>query len=141
MSSLATFLALLSAVFAALVAIFGKIGLTKIDSTASTVVRSVIMTVFLVFIALFDKKIFTNVSGFDKKAWLFITLSGIAGALSWLSYFAAIKLGKTTAVVALDKSSLIVVWLLAMLFLGETFKLTTFVGVLLMTAGVILTVL
>ncbi|MEK7576538.1 MAG: EamA family transporter, partial [Patescibacteria group bacterium] len=84
--------ALLSAVFAALVAIFGKLGLKDIDSTLATTVRSIVMALFLVGVSITFGK-FSFLDTLDKKAITFIVFSGVAGALSWLFYFFAIKGG------------------------------------------------
>lgn len=88
------FYAFLSAGFAALVAIFGKVGIQNLDSTLATTVRSVIMAVFLLIVSLgLGKFKGFEVSAFTGKEWLFIVLAGIAGALSWLFYFFALKHG------------------------------------------------
>jgi transporter family protein len=81
-----------AATFAALVAILGKIGLKDIDSTFATTIRAVIMAGFLLLISLLLGKFRGfSLSSFGSKAWLFVALSGIAGALSWLCYFFALK--------------------------------------------------
>lgn len=129
----------LAALFAALVAIFGKIGLSGIDATLATTVRGIIMAVFLFFTAFFLGKLsVATVSAIPEKAWLFIALSGIAGALSWLFYFAAIQGGTTSTVVAIDKLSVVLVVILAGFFLGEGFTTVTLIGAALMTVGAIL---
>ncbi|AJC71619.1 membrane protein [Thermococcus guaymasensis DSM 11113] len=94
--------ALFSAFFALLVPIFGKLGLKDVDSTVATTVRAVIMAVFLVGVALVSGVTREPLNG---KALLFIALSGIAGALSWLFYFMAVKGGRVPAVVVIDKTS------------------------------------
>lgn len=136
------FYAFLSAFTAALVAIFGKIGLKNIDPTLATTVRSIIMAIFLVFVALSMKK-FDGVtfSTFTGKEWLLIVLSGIAGALSWLFYFFALKSGDATQVVAIDKLSIIFVIILAVIFLGEALTWKVVVGGVLVVLGTILIVL
>lgn len=136
------FYAFLSAFTAALVAIFGKIGLKDVDPTLATTVRSIIMAIFLVFVALSMKK-FDGVtfSTFTGKEWLLIVLSGIAGALSWLFYFFALKSGDATQVVAIDKLSIIFVIILAVIFLGEALTWKVVVGGVLVVLGTILIVL
>ncbi len=131
--------AFLSAFFASLVAIFGKIGLKGIDSTLATTVRAFIMAIFLGLVALAFKKFqgFTLTS-FTGKEWLMISLSGIAGALSWLFYFFALKNGNATAVSAIDRTSIIFVAVLAALFLGESFGWKTGLGVVLIASGIYL---
>lgn len=131
--------AFLSAFTAALVAIFAKIGLKNIDSTLATTVRAAIMAIFLISVALalrkFDGFSFASFSG---KEWVLIILSGIAGALSWLFYFFALKTGTASQVVAIDKLSVVFVVALAALFLGEALTPRVLVGALVMTLGAIL---
>jgi len=126
--------ALLSAVFAALVAIFGKIGLAGIDSTLATTVRSLVMALFLVLVS-FSLGKFSFLNTLNSRALIFIVLSGVAGALSWLFYFLAIKLGPVSGVVALDRSSVIFAFILAVLFLSEAVTVLKVVGVILVTLG------
>lgn len=131
--------AFISAITAALVAIFAKLGLKDIDSTLATTVRAIIMAGFLIIVSFFLKKFdgfsFTSFSG---KEWTLIILAGVAGALSWLFYFLALKTGTATSVVAIDRTSIVFVVLLAALFLGEGFGWKAVVGALLMTAGALL---
>jgi len=133
------FYAFLSAFMAALVAIFAKLGLEKIDSTLATTIRAVVMVIFLVLVSLALKKF----SGFSldslsSREWLFIILAGIAGALSWLFYFFALKTGLASGVVAIDRLSIVFVVILAALFLGETLGWKLILGALLMVGGAIL---
>ncbi len=126
--------ALLSAVFAALVAIFGKVGLKNIDSTLATTVRSVIMAVFLVLVSLSLKKT-SLLRTIEGKALLFIFLSGIAGALSWLFYFYAIQKGQASTASAIDRLSIVFVFILAIIFLGEKFTWSAAFGAVLIVLG------
>ncbi|MEK7613923.1 MAG: EamA family transporter [Patescibacteria group bacterium] len=129
----------LAALFASLVAIFGKIGLTGIDSTMATTVRGIIMAVFLFGVSLvLGKLTAAGLETITSKAWIFIALSGVAGALSWIFYFAAIQGGTTSTVVAIDKLSIVLVVILAGLFLGESFTWSTISGSILMAVGAIL---
>lgn len=131
--------AFLSAVAAAFVAIFGKLGLKDIDSTLATTIRSIIMALFLVLISLSFKKFDGfSFSSLNSKEWLLIALAGIAGAISWLFYFYALKLGPASAVASIDRLSVVFVILLAALFLGESLTLKTVVGSLLIAFGAIL---
>lgn len=131
--------AFLSAFFASLVAIFGKIGLKAIDSTLATTIRAIIMAAFLALLSLALKKFNGfHLSSFSAREWLFIALSGVAGALSWLCYFFALKNGPTTAVSAIDRTSVIFVAVLAALFLGDSFGWKTGLGALLVAAGAFL---
>jgi len=131
--------AFLSAFFAALVAIFGKLGLQNLDSTLATTIRSIIMAAFLVIISLFLGK-FADFSfeSLGAKEWILIFLAGIAGALSWLFYFYALKNGDATAVVAIDKLSIVLVVVLALIFLGEGLTWKLGLGAVLMTIGALL---
>lgn len=131
--------ALLSAVSAAFVSIFGKLGLKGIDSNTATAVRAIIMAIFLVLVVVFEGKlsqipsIVTN-----KNAITFICLSGIAGALSWLFYFVALKYGKVAQVTPIDKLSVVFSIALAFIFLGEKVSKLGGLGVLFIAVGALL---
>jgi bacterial/archaeal transporter family protein len=131
--------AVLSAVTAALVAIFAKLGLKSIDSTLATTIRSIIMALFLVIVSLFLKKFegfsFASMSNRD---WLLIVLAGVSGALSWLFYFVALKTGLAVRVAAIDRMSVVFVVILAAIFLGESLGWKTALGALMMVAGAIM---
>ncbi|MCB9802910.1 EamA family transporter [Candidatus Nomurabacteria bacterium] len=129
--------ALLSAGFAALVAIFGKIGIQNLDSTLATSVRAVVMAGFLVIVSFFLGK-FELLSTIHSKALIFIVLSGVAGALSWLFYFFALKHGQATGVASLDRLSVVFVLIFAILFLGEKLTWLKAIGAILLTGGAIL---
>lgn len=134
-----TIFAFLSAIFAALVAVLGKIGLKDVDSTLATSIRSVVTAVFLIIVALSLGK-FSNIHTIGSKALTFIIFSGIAGALSWIFYFFALKVGPATGVSAVDKMSTVFVLVLAVLFLGESLTLLKVLGALAMTVGAVLMV-
>ncbi len=134
--------ALLSAATAALVAIFGKIGLQGIDANTATAVRAVIMAAFLVGVVAFQgtlKDIPAIIA--DRKAITFIALSGLAGATSWLFYFLALKYGKVSQVAPVDKLSVVMATVIAVLFLGEKVSLLGGAGVALIALGAILVAL
>jgi len=130
-------LALLSAMFAGLVAIFGKVGVSKVDPTLATAVRALIMAGILVLAA-------AAVGGsghlheIDRRALLFIVLSGFAGAASWLCYFVALRLGPAPGVAALDRLSVVFVLVFAIAFLGQAFTWKAAFGAALLTVGAIL---
>ena len=126
--------ALLSAVFAALVAIFGKIGISSIDPTLATTVRAIIMALFLSITSLFLGK-WQLIETITPKPFWFIVLSGIAGATSWLFYFIAIKYGPVTGVAGLDRLSVVFVVIFAAIFLAETINLKVAIGAALITIG------
>lgn len=130
--------ALLSALTAALVAIFGKLGLKTIDSTLATTVRAIIMAGFLVVVAaVMGKFQGFSLSSFSNRDWTLIALSGVAGATSWLFYFLALKMGLASHVAAVDRLSIIFVVLLAALFVGEALSWKSLVGSLLVVVGVL----
>lgn len=134
--------ALLSALAASLVAIFGKIGLQGIDTNTATAIRAVIMALFLIGLILIEgklhdiKPILSN-----SKALTYIVFSGIAGALSWLFYFMALKNAKVSQVVPIDRMSVVFALLLAFFVLGEKISLKAGIGAALIVAGGILIVL
>jgi len=131
--------AFFSAIAAALVAIFGKVGLKNIDSTLATTVRSIIMAGFLIIVSVSLKKFnHFSIDTFSGKEWLFIALAGIAGALSWIFYFLALKYGVASKVVAIDRLSIIFVIILAGIFLGEGFGWKTALGAVFMAGGAVL---
>lgn len=133
------FYALLSAFFAALVAIFAKLGLKEIDTTLATTIRAMIMAAFLIGVSFALKK-FSGFSfdSFSSREWLLIVLAGVAGALSWLFYFAAIKYGFASGAAALDRLSIVFVVFLAALFLGESLGWQAVLGAVLIVAGALL---
>ncbi len=131
--------AFLSSIFAAGVAIVGKIGLKNIDSTLATTIRSIIMAVFLIILSLIsDKFNGFSINSLSNNDWLFIILTGILGALSWLFYFFALKDGPVNGVVAIDRLSIVFVFVFSLLFLKEHFTIKGLIGVILMVFGAIL---
>lgn len=134
--------ALLSAVFASLVAIFGKIGLKDVDTNTTTAIRAVIMALFLVGLILVQGK-FAIVKQIlnQPTPLLFIILSGLAGAFSWLFYFLALKTGKASQIVPLDRLSVVFTLVLAAIFLGEKLSLKTVIGGVTIVVGAILVAL
>ena len=133
----------LSAVTAALVAIFGKLGLSEnISPTIATTVRSIIMAVFLVttvgVLVSIKKLDGFSLSAFGARDWLLIILSGVFGALSWLFYFVALKQGPASSVAAVDRLSVVFVVLLAAVFLGESLGWKAFLGAGIMILGAFL---
>lgn len=133
------FFAFLSAITAAAVAIFAKLGLKNIDTTLATTIRSIIMALFLVLTSLMLGKFRGfNFYALSGKEWTLIVLAGISGALSWLFYFFALKLGVATKVAAIDRLSLVFVIILASLFLGEALTWRTALGALVMVSGALI---
>ncbi|MCW2474572.1 MULTISPECIES: EamA family transporter [unclassified Symbiopectobacterium] len=134
--------ALLSALCAAAVALFGKVGLQNLDANTATAVRAVVMALFLVGVVVVQGK--TTLIGevlANKKALAFIVLSGIAGALSWLFYFLALKNGNVAQVAPIDKLSVVFAVILAAVLLGEKISLLGGVGVAMISVGALLVAL
>ena len=130
------FWALLSAVFAALTAIFAKVGLEGVDSDLATLVRTfVIMAVLIVFVHVTRK--WSNPFELSSRTWLFLVLSGLATGASWVCYFRALKIGEASKVAPVDKLSLLLVALFAFLFLNERPSVREWVGILMVGAGVL----
>ena len=130
-------LALLSALFAGLVGIFGKLGMREVDSIVATTVRaSVMLTILVIVVGLQGKPI--NLSKATMNDWLFVILAGIAGAASWVCYFQALKVGPASRVAPVDRLSTLVTIALAALFLGEKVTLKVFAGSILLVLGAVL---
>ncbi|HBN7585790.1 TPA: EamA family transporter [Pseudomonas aeruginosa] len=130
------FWALLSALFAALTAIFAKIGLDRVDSDFATFIRTLVILVTLGgILAVLGK--FQAPGSILPRSWLFLVLSGLATGASWICYFRALKLGPASLVAPLDKFSVALVALLGVAFLGERLDLRQWLGVALVTAGVV----
>jgi len=130
------FWALLSAVFAALTAIFAKIGLEGVDSDLATLVRTaVIMVVLAAFVYLTGK--WRSPFELSSRTWLFLVLSGLATGASWVCYFRALKIGEASKVAPVDKFSLVLVAVFAFLFLDERPSIREWAGILMIGAGVL----
>lgn len=138
MSSAAWFYwALLSAVFAALTAIFAKIGIQGVDSDLATLLRTAIIIVVLAaFVWLTGK--WSNPFALSSRTWFFLGLSGLATGASWLCYFRALQLGEASKVAPVDKLSLVLVAVFAFTFLGERPSLREWSGIALVAAGVLM---
>ncbi len=134
--------ALLSAISAAMVAVFGKMGLQHLDANTATAIRAVIMALFLVGVVIVQGKL-NLISEIieNRKALFFIALSGIAGALSWLFYFMAIKNGQVSQVAPIDKLSVVFAVILAVILFGEKISLIAAGGVALITPGALMVAL
>ena len=131
------FWALLSAVFAALTAIFAKIGVSDIDSDLATFIRTIVVLVSLAAILLATGK-FTSAGPISPRTWIFLVLSGLGTGASWLCYFRALKLGPASLVAPIDKLSVVFVALFAVAFLGERPSLNGWLGIALIAAGAVL---
>jgi bacterial/archaeal transporter family protein len=128
--------ALMSAVFAALTAIFAKIGIQGVDSDLATLVRTAIIIVVLaLFVGLSGK--WTNPFALPSRTWVFLGLSGLATGASWVCYFRALQIGEASKVAPVDKLSLVLVALFAFTFLGERPSLREWSGIAMVAAGVL----
>lgn len=131
--------AILSAFFAALVAIFAKIGIKGVDSNLAVALRTIIITVFAWTIVWFQGNA-GNATKISKYSYLFIILSALATGLSWLFYFKALQIGDVSRVASVDKMSLALTVLLAFIILGEKATVGNTLGALLVTSGLLVTV-
>ncbi len=128
--------AVLSAVFAALTAIFAKIGIQGVDSDLATLVRTAIIIVVLsCFVWLSGK--WSNPLDLTSRTWVFLGLSGLATGASWVCYFRALQLGDASKVAPVDKLSLVLVAAFAFAFLGERPSLREWSGIAMVAAGVL----
>jgi transporter family protein len=129
--------AILSAITAALVAIFGKMGLQGVDPMTATGIRAGIMFGVILILMLFTGKI-PLATTLDSKSLLYMILGGLAGASSWIFYFFALQYGKASQVAPIDRLSVVFVVIFAALFLSEKINFPVAVGVALMAAGAII---
>ena len=128
--------ALGSAVFAAMTAIFAKIGLEGVDSDLATLVRtSVIIIVLAAFVVATGK--WSNPFALSGRTWSFLVLSGLATGASWVCYFRALKIGEASKVAPVDKLSLVLVAVFAFAFLGERPSGREWAGIALVATGVL----
>ena len=129
--------ALLSAGFAALTAIFAKIGVEDINSDLATLIRTVVVLISLSLI-LFATGQFSQSGPISTRSWVFLLLSGLGTGASWICYFRALKLGPATLVAPIDKLSVVLVALFGVVFLGERPSFNGWVGIALIAAGAVL---
>ena len=129
--------ALLSACFAALTAIFGKLGVETIDSNFATLIRTLVIVAVIALIVAASGA-YQPLSSISRRTYLFLALSGLATGASWLCYYRALKIGPASGVAPLDKMSVVLVALFAVAFLGESLQLRGWIGIALIAAGGIL---
>jgi transporter family protein len=129
--------AVLSAVFAALTAIFAKVGVEDINPDVATFIRTIIVLISFSLI-LFATGQFTNSGPISARSWAFLVLSGLGTGASWLCYFRALKLGPATLVAPIDKLSVVLVALFGVVFLGERPSLNGWLGIALIATGAVL---
>lgn len=132
-----TFWAILSAIFAALTAIFAKVGVTGINSDFATLLRTVVVLVSLALI-LFATGQYQSLGSISPRSYLFLLLSGVATGASWICYFRALQLGQASQVAPVDKLSVVLVAVLGVTLLGERLDLRQWGGISLITLGVLM---
>lgn len=131
------FWAILSAIFAALTAIFAKIGIRDVDSDLATLIRTgIILIVLSTFVWLTGK--WSNPFVLSSKTWTFLALSGLATGASWVCYFRALQIGEAYQVAPIDKLSLVLVAIFAVIFLGERPSVRDWTGIGMVSIGVLL---
>ncbi len=126
--------ALLSAFFAALTAIFAKVGVENVNSNLATAVRTVVVLIMIWMIVFFRNE-YKAIGELSQKNWIFLTISGFATGLSWIFYFKALQIGEVSKVAGVDKLSLALTIIFAVVFLGESLSWKTAVGATLIIAG------
>jgi transporter family protein len=129
--------ALFSAVFAAMTAIFAKIGLEGVDSDYATLIRTFVILLVLAGFVYSTGKL-SDPFALSPKTWLFLSLSGLATGASWVCYFRALQLGEASKVAPVDKFSLVLVAIFAVIFLNERPSIREWLGILLVGAGVVI---
>lgn len=132
--------AVLSAVFAALTSILAKIGIENVDSNLATAVRTVVV-VAMSWLMVFITNAQSGLTNISKKSWIFLILSGLATGASWLCYYKAIQMGEVSKVVPIDKMSVVITFILAVVFLHEDFNAKSIIGAVLITVGTLVMVL
>jgi transporter family protein len=127
----------MSAVFAALTAIFAKIGVENVNSDFATFIRTIVILVTLAFILLATGQ-FQSPGAVGGRTYLFLVLSGLATGGSWICYFRALKVGQAAQVAPIDKLSVVLVAIFGVIFLGERLTAPNWLGVALIAAGAVL---
>jgi transporter family protein len=132
--------ALLSAVFAALTSILAKVGIEGVNSNLATAIRTVVV-VLMAWGMVFITQAQNGLSEISRRSWIFLILSGLATGASWLCYYRALQIGEVSKVVPIDKLSVVITMVLALIFLHEEFTPKTLAGCILITLGTLLMVL
>ncbi len=131
------FWAILSAVFAALTAIFAKIGVAGINADLATLIRTLIILALVAGIVAATGQ-WQSPSSISSRSWIFLVLSGFATGASWLCYFRALKIGEAAKVAPIDKLSVVLVAVIGVMFLGEKLSWANWIGIALIAAGAVL---
>ncbi len=132
--------ALLSAIFAALTAILAKIGIEGVNSNLATAIRTAVVLA-MAWAVVFLTHAQAGISAISQKSWLFLILSGLATGASWLFYYKALQLGEVSKVAPIDKLSIVITIIFAVLFLNETVSIKAIIGCILITVGTLLMIL
>ena len=133
-------LALGSAVFAALTSILAKIGIEGVGSNLATAIRTMVVVV-MAWVMVFITHQQEGLNTISQKSWLFLILSGLATGASWLCYYKALQMGEASRVVPIDKLSVVITLVLAFVFLHEQFTTKSLIGCILIGVGTLLMVL
>ena len=126
--------ALLSAFFAALTAIFAKVGVENVNSNLATAIRTVVVLV-MIWLIVFARDEMKGIAQLSSKTWFFLGISGVATGLSWIFYFKALQMGEVSKVAGIDKLSLALTIIFSVIFLGETLTCKTAFGAGLIIVG------
>lgn len=129
--------ALASATFAALTAVFGKLGVENLNSDFATLIRTGFILVILAFMVLATGQ-YQSLASVPARSYLFLLLSGLATGASWVCYYRALKLGDASRVAPLDKLSVVLVAVFGLLFLGERLSAKNWTGIAMIAAGAVL---
>lgn len=129
--------AVLSAVFAALTAIFAKVGVENVNSDLATFIRTIVVVCVLGLIVYATRQ-FQNPADISGRTYLFLVLSALGTGASWLCYFRALKLGDAAQVAPIDKLSVVLVAVFGVVFLGERLSVLSWAGIAMVAAGAIL---
>lgn len=132
--------ALLSAVFAALTSVLAKVGIDGVNSNLATALRTCVVLA-MAWLMVFITHAQSGIGSIGRKSWVFLILSGLATGASWLCYYKAIQMGSVSKVAPIDKLSVVITLILAVVFLHEDFTVKSAIGAVLITAGTVLMVL
>lgn len=132
--------ALLSAVFAALTSVLAKVGIEGVTSNLATALRTCVVLA-MAWLMVFITHAQSGIGSIGRKSWVFLILSGLATGASWLCYYKAIQMGSVSKVAPIDKLSVVITLILAVIFLHEDFTVKSAIGAVLITAGTVLMVL
>lgn len=132
--------ALLSAVFAALTSVLAKVGIEGVNSNLATALRTCVVLA-MAWLMVFITHAQSGIGSIGRKSWVFLILSGLATGASWLCYYKAIQMGSVSKVAPIDKLSVVITLILAVIFLHEDFTVKSAIGAVLITASTVLMVL